>query len=90
MNAKYYIYRNLRTGGFSVRHRGLVIDRLNTFVAEDVEFKVNEKGRQQVIKDHQKNVHAFVVADKYKAKKYPFLIKNEVDNLDRVDRKSVV
>jgi hypothetical protein len=32
----------------------------------NVKFKVNETGRQRVIKESQKNVHAFVVADKYK------------------------
>ena len=64
--AKYYIYRNLRTGGFSVRCRGLVIDRLNIFTAQNVTFKVNESGRQRVIKERQKNVHAFVVASRYK------------------------
>ncbi len=82
--AKYYIYRNLRTGGFSVRYRGKVIDRLNTFSAIGVEFKINELGRQRVIKERQKNVHAFVVADKYKAKKYPALTFDEVDKLDRI------
>ena len=64
--AKYYIYRNLRTGGFSVRYRGRVVDRLNIFTAQNVEFKINELGRQRVIKERQKNVHAFVVASRYK------------------------
>lgn len=64
--AKYYIYRNLRTGGFSVRYRGRVINRLNIFTAQNVIFKVNEPGRQRVIKEGRKNVHAFVVADRYK------------------------
>lgn len=82
--AKYYIYRNLRTKGFSVRYRGLVIDRLFTFSAESVEFKVNEKGRLKVIKERQKNVHAFVVCDKYKVKKYPVLSQKDIDRLDRV------
>jgi predicted nucleic-acid-binding Zn-ribbon protein len=65
-SAKYYIYRNLRTGGFSVRYRGKVIDRLHKFTAMSVEFRVNAAGRQRVLSDRQKNVHAFVVADKYK------------------------
>ena len=64
--AKYYIYRNLHTGGFSVRYRGRVVDRLHIFTAMNVQFKVNESGRQRVIKEGRKNVHAFVVADKYK------------------------
>jgi len=82
--AKYYIYRNLRTKGFSVRYRGKVIDRLFTFSAEGVIFKVNELGRQRVIKEKQKNVHAFVVADKYKDEFYPALTFGEIDKLDKI------
>ena len=82
--AKYYIYRNLRTKGFSIRYRGIVIDRLFTFTAEGVELKVNELGRQRVIKERQKNVHAFVIADKYIAKTYPILKGDLLDNKRRV------
>jgi len=64
--ARYYIYRNLHTGGFSVRYRGRVVDRLNVFTAQNITFKVNESGRQRVVKQGRKNVHAFVVADRYK------------------------
>jgi hypothetical protein len=60
--AYLYIYRNLRTGGFSVRHRGRVIERISEGVAFDVMFKVNEIGRQRVLLERQKNVHSFVVA----------------------------
>ena len=63
--AKYYIYRNLRTGGFSVKRRGRVVDRQQSLNAQDVTFKVNEIGRERVIKEKQKNVHAYVVCDKY-------------------------
>ena len=63
--AKYYIYRNLRTGGFSVKRRGRVVDRQQSLTAEHITFKVNEIGRQRVIKEKQKNVHAYIVCDKY-------------------------
>lgn len=63
--AKFYIYRNLRTKGFSVKKHGLVVDRSNSFEAEMVSFKVSEQGRQRVIKNKHKDVHAFVVTDKY-------------------------
>ncbi len=69
MQAKYYIYRNLHTGGFSVRYKGRVIDRftdVGNIVAENVTFKVNELGRNRVIYQRRKNVHAFAVCDKYK------------------------
>src|ERR1700756_374728 len=67
MTAKYYIYRNLHKGNFSIRLRGLVMDRGDEFIAENVTFKVNEKGRARVIKEKAKNVHAFCVTDKYYA-----------------------
>lgn len=63
--AKYYIYRNLHTGGFSVKYRGLVVDRQDSLIAENVTLKVNEIGRQRVINKKRKNVHAYVVCDKY-------------------------
>jgi hypothetical protein len=63
--AKFYIYRNLRTGGFSIKHHGRVIKRDNFFIAENVTFKVNESGRQRVIQEKRKNVHAYTVCDKY-------------------------
>ena len=78
MTAKYYIYRNLHTGGFSVRYCSRVVDRLNIFTAQGVTFKVNESGRKRVVKEGRKNVHAFVVADKYKG-----LINNEYE-LDKL------
>lgn len=81
MKAKYYIYKNLHTGGFSVRFRGKVVDRLNNFTASNIKFKVSEYGRQRVILENRKNVHAFAVADKYKG-----LINKEykLDNLPAV------
>jgi hypothetical protein len=75
--AKFYIYRNLHTGGFSIKHRGIVVKRDNFFIAENVMFKVNESGRQRVIKEKRKNVHAYTVCDKY----IPARNKNSVDKL---------
>lgn len=77
MTAKYYVYRNLHTGGFSIKLRGKVIDRDNLFIAENVIFKVNELGRNRVLCEKKKNVHAYVVCDKY-----TFAGNNEcIDNL---------
>jgi len=63
--AKFYIYRNLHTGGFSIKQRGRVIGRDDHFIAEDVVFKVSNIGRQRVIDEKRKNVHAYAVSDKY-------------------------
>lgn len=65
MAAKYYLYRNLHTGGFSIKHRGKVCSRCNIFTMKDVEFRVSKKGQHQVQKNNQKNVHAYIVADNY-------------------------
>lgn len=66
MQAKYYIYRNLRTGGFSVKHRGIVIDHSDSLIASNVEFRVSESGRQRVICEKRKNVHAYAAAESYR------------------------
>lgn len=62
----FYIYRNLHQGAmFSIREHGIVVDRQEAFVAYDCTFKVNVKGRERVLMQRQKNVHAFVVADSF-------------------------
>ena len=66
-NAKYYIYRNLHTGNFSVKHKGIVIARLSNIVAKCVEFKVSSKGRAKVLAEKKKYVHAYVVCSDYEA-----------------------
>ena len=55
------VYRNLRTGTFSVQHQGLVVAHLETVHLLGVRFAVSEAGRQRVIRDKQKNVHAFLI-----------------------------
>jgi len=64
--AKFYIYRNLNRGKtFSVKFRGKVIDRLDSFIAYDCEMKVSQAGRKRVLEKQKRNVHAFVVAHVY-------------------------
>jgi len=65
MSAKYYLYRNLHKGAFSIRHRGRVVVCCESVLMDNVEFRVSEVGRQRVIAEQVKNVHAFVVADEY-------------------------
>ena len=54
------VYRNLHNGLLSVRQRGLVVAHVYTIDLSDVTFKVNESGRQRVLREKKKNVHAFV------------------------------
>ena len=79
MKARYYIYRNLRTGGFSVKHLGLVIDRIDSIEAIDVDFRVSEPGRQRVIHEGRKNVHAYAAATSYQE-----IGKVKVDKLQKI------
>ena len=63
MSARYEIYRNLRTGGFSLRHRGKVIERAAAFHVERPYFRVSAAGRSRVLRERRKNVHAYVCSD---------------------------
>lgn len=59
------VYRNLKHGRkapplYSIMHKGKVIDRRGQVLLSDAKFLVSEAGRQRVIKERQKNVHAFV------------------------------
>lgn len=59
------VYWNLHRDLFSVRSRrrsdyGRVIGHVERFHLTDVSFVVNEAGRQRVLRERRKNVHAFV------------------------------
>jgi len=54
-------YRNLHTGSISVREAGgRVLDRADTVFINSPEFVVRQRGRERVVQERQKNVHAFV------------------------------
>ncbi len=64
------VYRNLRHGWkarplYSIvdLKTGRVIDRRHHVMLANVTFRVSEAGRQRVIKDQRKNVHAFVIGE---------------------------
>ena len=61
--AKYYIYRNLNKGGFSVKHKGKVIAVSDKLKGINVKFKVSEAGRKRCLEQHVRNVHAYAVCD---------------------------
>ena len=65
MKARYYIYWNLHKKMWSVRHKGKVIAHSREIHARDCEFKVSEAGRQRVLREKRKNVHAYVVCKEY-------------------------
>lgn len=62
------VYRNLHTPNselFSIRDKksGLVLSHGSNFVAKNVKCKVRENGRQTVIKNRRKLVHAFLICN---------------------------
>lgn len=59
--AKYYVYWNLHKKMFSVKYRGKVIGHYRELYGLNCEFKVSESGRQRVLREKRKNVHAYVV-----------------------------
>lgn len=63
---KVFIYFNLHRKCFSIKalegaNKGRVIAHRNEALVFDATFKVSEAGRQRVIREQRKNVHAGVV-----------------------------
>ena len=63
---KVAVYYNLDKKTYSImdhsgERKGLVIVYADEILLSSVEFKVSEKGRQRVIKEKRKNVHAYVI-----------------------------
>lgn len=55
------VYKNLRSDCYSVRQGGIVRFHTKIICLKDVTYKVSESGRQRVLREKRKNVHAFVV-----------------------------
>lgn len=57
-----FVYYNLHRKCFSVKDvkTGLVVAHTDKIELEDVTFKVSEVGRQRVLREKQKNIHAGV------------------------------
>lgn len=70
----YRIYRNLHKNCFSVQSyikdkKGYrVVDRGSDIILESCTFKVYESGRQKVLREKKKNVHAYILAESYSKK----------------------
>lgn len=56
-----WVYRNLRTGNFSLMQRGKVVDHTDSIVLSDCRFVVRPAGYARFLRERRKNVHAFVV-----------------------------
>jgi hypothetical protein len=53
-------YFNLHTKLWSIMQDGLVVGHAKSLFLTGIKFKVSESGRQRVIKEGRKNVHAFI------------------------------
>jgi hypothetical protein len=67
---RVFVYFNLHRKCLSVKalegeRKGRVIAHADMVVLHDVTFKVSEAGRQRVIREKRKNVHAGVVGEMY-------------------------
>lgn len=64
MQAAFCIYRNLHTGGFSLRHKSRVIERFDpsevVIFDRGVFARVQEGGRRRTQRTKERNVHAFL------------------------------
>ena len=60
IGSKVEIYWNLHKACYSVRHKGKVVMHTMKIALKDVSFSVQPAGRQKVLKEKVKNVHAFV------------------------------
>lgn len=63
---KVFVYFNLHKKLFSIKsmegeNKGKVIGHSPAVVLDNVKFKVSEAGRQRVIREQRKNVHAGVI-----------------------------
>ncbi len=63
---KVFVYFNLHKKLFSIKsmegeNKGKVIGHADCIILDDVTFKVSEAGRQRVLRERKKNVHAGVI-----------------------------
>lgn len=54
------VYKNLNNGMISIQQNGKVVCHTDHVTLSNVFFKVSEASRQRVIRDKQRNVHAFI------------------------------
>lgn len=60
---KVKIYWNSHKKLFSILYKGKVWYRSNQILLNNVNFKVNQNGRNKVLQNKSKNVHAFVCGE---------------------------
>ena len=56
-----FVYKNLHQDCWSVKQDGLVKAHTKELILWDCLFQVNSKGRERVLEERQKNVHAGII-----------------------------
>lgn len=57
---KIRVYRNLHRHCLSVQHKGIVIMHVDEIQLKDTRFIVSQAGRERVLRERRKTVHAYV------------------------------
>lgn len=75
---RVFVYYNLRKKKLSVKalvgtRKGRVIAHMEVINLKDVSFKVSQAGRQRVLREKRKNVHAGVVGTLARSYEMPFV-----------------
>lgn len=70
---RVFVYRNLHKNCLSVRDvkTGIVIAYVDSILLKNIKFKVSAKGRERVLREKRKNVHAGVEGEWIKSEILP-------------------
>jgi hypothetical protein len=81
INKKVMVHYNLNKHTFSITYKNKLITHADHIKLNDVEFRVRPGGRNRVLEDKRKNVHAFVIGTLLEYCKYPCeSLPNETNN----------
>jgi hypothetical protein len=87
---KIYVYRNLQKQKLSLMQSNVVVGHAEAVILTDVEFRVRQSGRERVLRERQKNVHAFTIGLLEQAFETPYAWVLEVAPIfDRENARSV-
>lgn len=82
MNNLIRVYYNFRRKLFSVQakvnNKWVVVEHTNNIVLRNAIFKVSEAGRQRVLKQKRKNVHAFIIGERFPFIPKSFVYRDEI------------
>ena len=75
------VYRNLRKKCWAVRQDGIVRYHTDYVFMRDAQFKVSQKGRDRVLREKRKNVHAVIKGFLHKPTDMPKSIDGEFKHI---------